>query len=137
MKYYLAHPFVRRQFVRCWELNAEPKLNVELINPFYDVERKDISKEDIGTVDRYSGDPAAIVDNDVELIQDCNGFIGIVDGSLSYGTIMEIVYAHSCFNVEHVILLVTNGEEKHPWFRYHATHIVTTFTALEELIRKL
>lgn len=137
MKYYLAHPFVNRKWIRTWEQGVEEEYGVELLNPFYDVERKDITEADINGVATYEGNPNLIVGNDTALLQSCRGFIAIITGAISYGTIMEIIYAYFCPEVEHIILLVTNGAELHPWFRYHATHIVTTFTALEELIRKL
>jgi len=124
---YLAHPFPTRQRMRKWELKVENKTGLSLFNPFYDIDRKDVKEIDLGRRDRYKLNPASVVNADIKKIKESTGLIGYVDGSLSYGTIMEIVYA---FNYQvPVYLIITNGHHNHPWFRYHATKI---FTGLED-----
>ena len=135
MRYYLAHPYDSRKKVREWELGVEKRTGVELHNPFYDVDRKDIQDLDAGGVGRYDQlDPDTLVVRDLGAIRDSDGMVAIVDGALSYGTIMEIVYGHmSC---EPCFLIVTNGHEKHPWLVYHSDKIFTSFEAFETFIKK-
>jgi len=123
---YLANPFVSRKATREWELCFEKETGTDLINPFYDTERTDILDIDAGRMDRYAADPDIIVDHDVGLIKKADGILAIVDGSTSVGTIMEIVYAF--IDSKLVYLIVTNGEENHPWLRYHATKVFTSYT---------
>ena len=126
---YLANPFISRKKTREWELEFEKVTDVKLINPFYDVERTDILDIDAGRKDRYSVDPDTIVNHDVGLIKKSDGVMAIVDGSTSIGTPMEMVYAY--IDSKKVYLIVTNGEEDHPWLKYHACRI---FTSYEEAI---
>ena len=141
--YYLAHPCLEAFRIRKWELAFE-KANptIKLLNPFYDVDRPDIGEPNLNGFDQCAGNPTVIVEGDKALLQSADGVVAIITGSQSYGTIMEIMYAYdiqqmSSIYMENIILLITNGQEKHPWFLYHATQIVTTFTELEEAIRKL
>ena len=137
MKRYLAHPFDTRFDMRQWELRMESNLDgLELINPFYDIDRADVLAIDEGRMERYAADPAAIVTRDIQALRLADGFCGYVNGALTYGTIMEIAYAwlwHGIKDKEHVDypveLIVTNGHQDHPWLRFHSTAI---FTSLEE-----
>jgi len=128
MKLYLAHPFDARKWVREWELQLEKKLGIELFNPFYDAPgRTDVEKIDGGRQERYEKiDPAELVIRDLKYTHSCDGLVGIIDGSLSYGTVMEIVYAN-IYRLP-VYLIVTNGHHKHPWLVYHSTKV---FISLE------
>lgn len=137
---YLAHPFNSRFEMRAWELSTERLLGIEIINPFFDVVREDkeiIDKKDVtleaqatrkeryGLTDEQC---ATLVERDVSMIEKADGMVAIVDGSLSYGTIQEMVYAHK-LGVP-VYAVISNGHIGHPWLRYHSTE---TFETLEEL----
>lgn len=133
MKLYLAHPFDSRSMMRKWELEFEKRTGIDLLNPFYDAEgRTGIEKCDAGRQERYEQvDPTEIVSRDILLIQQCDGIVAVVDGALSYGTIMEIVWAY----VHHkpIYLIVTNGHHQHPWLVAHATKVYTSFEDFDEL----
>jgi len=130
MKLYLAHPFDSRHSIREWELITEVKFELELVNPFYDLGRSDVDPIDDGRHERYERlDPEALVSRDIEAIGNSDGVIAFVNGELSYGTIMEVVYAH-LLNLP-VYAVVTNGHHDHPWLRYHATEIFKTVQELE------
>jgi len=147
MRLYLAHPFSSRHKMREWELEVEKELGIEIINPFFDVERddKDVIEDKKATLttqstrkDRYGlsdEDCAVLVERDIDLIQESNGMIAIVDGSLSYGTIQEMVYARDCGIL--VYAVVSNGHIGHPWLRYHSTEIFTSLDELTEYLRSL
>lgn len=146
-KLYLAHPFDSREHVRQWELYIESRTRFELINPFYDLERNDRKLIDskgttltsIATRSMRYGITdegcAEIVERDVEAIRQSDGVIVIIDGSLSYGTIQEMVYAHQMGKP--VYAIIANGHIGHPWLRYHYTTAVPTYEAMTELLKEM
>jgi nucleoside 2-deoxyribosyltransferase len=137
MRYYLAHPFDARHEIREWELATEVKYDIELVNPFYDVHRADVSAIDEGRHERYERlDPANIVKRDLDAIDDADGVIAFVDGSVSYGTPMEIMYSH-CVHPDSTFIVCTNGHHDHPWLRYHSTRIFTSKQELEQYLETL
>jgi len=139
-KYYMGHPFDSRFKMREWELEMEKELGIEIINPFFDVERddRDVINEKKVTLttqatrkDRYGlsdEECMELVHRDTLLICYSDGMIAIIDGSLSYGTIQEMVYAYD-FGVP-VYAVISNGHIGHPWLRYHSKE---TFESLEQL----
>ena len=133
-RFYLAHPFDSRHELREWELEVEKSTGLEIVNPFYDIDRgTDISDVDEGRSVRYSsGKHKAIVTRDVKAIRKTDGVIAFVTGDLSYGTIQELVYAY--LDSAPVYLVCTNGHEEHPWLVYHTTKIFTSREELEEFL---
>ena len=135
VKFYLAHPFDTRERMKIWEQRVEKQYDIEIINPFYDIHRSDIIEVDAGREDRYKIlNPSNVVTKDVDAIKDSTGIIALIDGSLSYGTIMEIWIAHSLG--KEVYLIITNGHEGHPWLRYCATNVFTSLDDFENTILK-
>jgi len=142
---YLAHPFSSRHKMREWELEMEKEWNLNIINPFFDVVREDkeiIDKKDVTLTtqatrkERYGltdEQCATLVERDVSLIKNSDGMIAIVDGSLSYGTIQEMVYAHKLGVPVYAVIL--NGHIGHPWLRYHSTKIFETLEELAEWLK--
>ena len=130
MSYYLSHPFDTKEMMRQWELRIEVEYDLEIINPFYDISRDDIRAIDQGLMGRYEGlDPEVIVHRDLNAIAQSDGVIAYIDGSVSYGTIMEIVYAYQLNKT--VNLIITNGHEQHPWLVFHSGPIYTSLEAFE------
>jgi len=111
-KLYLSHPFRSRKRLRKWELGFEERTGVPLINPFYEIIGNNSSERcrNIGVVSR-----------DISQIIKSKGVLTIVDGSLSYGTIQEMVY--SKLNDRPVYSVITNGSHDHPWLKYHSNKI--------------
>ena len=131
--YYVAHPFDSRQEIRQWELHCEVAYDVEITNPFYDLNRDDVIGIDEGREGRYEKlDPDELVARDLEAIAHSRGVIAYVNGDLSYGTIMEIVYAYQLHVPVYVVC--TNGHHNHPWLVYHADQVFTSLQELEENI---
>jgi len=134
-QFYIAHPLPSKAKIRKWEIDCEIKLGIILINPFYNRWGEEYQFEKAtGKITRYEADAKAIVERDLNLISKSDGVIAIIDGNLSYGTIQEMVYA-KLFK-KPLFIVVTNGEENHPWFRYHATKIFTSFEDLERELAK-
>lgn len=119
--YYVAHPWDSRfsveNYIRVWK-KFHP--NFTFINPFYDVLKKNEVLNETRKVQYESGNPFVIVPQDLRLIDSCNELIAFVTGDLSYGTIMEIAYAH--MRGKKVNIICTNGHEKHPWLVYHSMY---------------
>ena len=137
---YLAHPFLTRRRMRKWELNFERKFGIELHNPFYDVDRPDIQKWDENKfLKDYRYNPLEanqIVHKDLAAINKIkDGIIAYIDGSMSYGTIMEI-FAAAKMMTKDVYLIVENGKEYHPWLQACATQIFTSLKDFEKWIKK-
>lgn len=134
---YLAHPVLTRKYVREWELEIEKKYNIDLINPFYDVggpECENIRRLDNGeSLKLFFKYEQYLVHRDIATIANSDFLIAVIDGSTSYGTIMEICYAHQLHKP--VYLIITNGEENHSWLKFHSTKIYTSFISFEEDLR--
>jgi len=130
---YLSHPFHNRHAIRKWELDIEKRLGISLLNPFYDNDRDgEIEKIDSGEIEKYEIDPDTIVSRDLQAINDSDYLVAIIDGTVSYGTIMEIVYAFA-WGIP-VYIICSNGHHRHPWLQYHAIGVYTT---LEEFEREV
>jgi hypothetical protein len=129
MKLYGGHPMDARFDFRQWELQLESDYEIEIVNPFYDINRDDIVAIDEERKDRFDTDSKQIVFRDVGAIQDC------IDGMIAYlppdaeicGTFMEMVYANM-LNRD-VYTVCTNGNHNHPWIKEHSYDI---FTSKEE-----
>jgi len=136
-KFYLAHPFDVRFKIREWELEFEKKTGVELLNPFFDgSDNVGVENVNTGRQERYENiDADELIERDIEHIKNCEGVIAIVDGSLSYGTIQEMVYAK--IHGKLVIAAVLNGHENHPWLRHHSNIIVNDLNKVEQAVRDL
>ena len=131
MTLYLAHPFDARKWIREWELGFEKRTNIDLVNPFYDVERRDIEEIDLGRHERYEKiNSKELVLRDVNKIYNSDGMISFVTGDLSYGTLMEMVYNHLIDHPNY--MYVSNGHQDHPWLKYHSTKIFTDLGELEK-----
>jgi nucleoside 2-deoxyribosyltransferase len=134
MKFYLAHPLASKDKVRIWQLKCELQTGVLFTNPFFDLDswEKKINKT---KQKRYEADATPIIETDLQLMGKCDGVIAIIDGNFSYGTICEAIYA-KVFK-KPLFMVITNGNAKHPWFRYHADKIFTKFEDLEKYLKIL
>jgi len=123
--YYGAHPFPSREEFRLWELETENHYDIEIVNPFYDLGREDIKAVDEGLKERYDFDPATIVLRDITAMLSCQKVLVWINGEFSIGTIIEFIIAVFLRKETHVV--VTNGHQDHPWIKYFATEIYTSF----------
>ena len=128
--FYMAHPFSSRKDMRVWELHLEAHKGMDIVNPFYDLDRDDIEAVDGGFRPMYKEDATLVVERDKAAIRDCDAVIALVDGSLSYGTIMEIAYAYDMGTPVH--LICTNGRQDHYWLKYHSDKIYLSLQEFED-----
>ena len=133
-RYYLAHPSDSRVEMRQWQLHMQVSFDTtEIINPFYDITRADITEIDAGNVGRYEKlNAEELVSRDLHAIEDSDGVIAYVNGDFSIGTIMEIAYA-SLYGLP-VYIICTNGHEEHPWLKTHSEMIFTTIEECEQYL---
>lgn len=130
MKLYLAHPVDSRGSVRLWELDFEFRSGIILVNPFYDIPKP--HKPNATREELYEIASEISVERDIETIENSDGLVAIIDNNLSYGVPQEMIYARLVN--KSVYSLITNGQEKHPWLRYHSTKIFTSYKELEEFL---
>jgi len=116
---YLAHPFDRRHEIRLKELIFEKETGIELVNPFYDVNRDDMELIDKGLMPPRRADKErgkSIVTGDLKLINSCDGILANYNkNDFSIGTPMEIFYNH--YVLKHPGYLITDSKDVsgHPW----------------------
>lgn len=133
---YLAHPFDSRKTVRIWEQKFERDTGIDLVNPFYDIERTDVEEIDQNRAERYEKlDHIHLVERDLTAIYASDFIVAFITGDLSYGTIQEIVYA--ALAEKPVYLIVSNGHADHPWLKYHADKIFTNTADFKWYIMKV
>ena len=135
--YILLILFDSRFYIREWEEAFEKRTGIELINPFYDITRKDITPIDAGRKERYEMSNVTkreIISRDVMQIVKSDGVVAIIDGNKSYGTIMEMVYAKRFERP--VWSVVTTGDEGHPWIYGHSTEVFTSLEDVENHLEK-
>ncbi len=132
MKLYLAHPTHSRKKVRELELKIEEKFGIELVNPFYDINAKEVSFVDKGEWNPFDiRVPVSVVDTDINGIDECNGVLAIIDNNIAMGLFMEIFYAKEHYKP--VIAICTNQKlQTHPWLRYCADKIFCSYNEFEE-----
>jgi len=138
VKFYLAHPIIKRYEVREQELQFEKKTGIQLINPFYDsYQREDIIKIDRGLMSTIDArlDYERIVEKDLEAIRQCDGVVAVIYKTFSIGTYMELWYT---LTLKKPVYIVTRSCYTHPWLKYVAEKsggiIVKNFKQLEGVI---
>lgn len=134
-KYYLAHPFNSRKYIRKWQLEFEKRTGFKFWNPFYPKRKwENYTTKDTSTEEYYKRikDVNGLVEDDLRFMGKCPGVVAIIDGALSYGTIQEIVWANIFKKIVYVIS--TNKQSLHPFLLYHATKTFDSFESFEEYI---
>lgn len=133
---YLAHPFPTRLKIREWEIEFEKRTGIELINPFYDRNRKDVEKIDKGLLSPYDlkRQYISIVEGDLKAINESDGIVAYHrHGTPAWGTPMEVIY--TALMAKKPVFIVTN-KPGHPWSIYMARKsggfVVTTLKQFEE-----
>lgn len=133
LKFYLAHCFHSRHAIRQWELDFEKRTTIDLINPFYDLDRTDRVNGDFSDDRNTWDEPDIIVHRDLAAIQKADGIIAFTGGpGRSFGTPMEIVYARMMKKV--VVIVGRDDTHLHPWLRYHADYLTSNVGDINNII---
>lgn len=136
MKYYLAHPFLIKDKIRKWQLKIEKENNITFLNPFIEGSDRKLEIENKFAKNiKTKEDSKYLVDYDISCVKKTDGTLAIIDGSTSYGTIMEICYAYN--EGKDVYIICTNGYHKHPWIQSHSKKIFKSFKEAEEWLKKI
>jgi len=125
---YFAHNFYNRKEFRKLELQLEQELDIDLLNPFYDVpERKEEMKAlDSGKVKRWCvSDPEYLVTRDLKNLASCDGLLTIVEKP-SFGTAIEICNA---VLMRKKIFFISEKYIDHPFIK---VYVENRFKTLEE-----
>jgi len=133
LKLYLAHNLDTRHEIKKWELYIENKYPVQLLNPFYDIKRNDISDLDSGKITRWQLNDKrchALVKRDLKAIDHCEGILAFVTGSI--GTTLEIGYARA---TNKKIFVISKDYIMHPWLRVYANYRFATKEEFEEWLK--
>jgi len=129
-RFYGAHPFTSRAVFRQKELEWESRYEIEIVNPFEDLNRDDVQALDEHRITRSQLDCHKLVQRDLIAILSCDAVIAYVNGDVSYGTIMEIFFAWTMHKPVH--LIITNGDFDHPWLRECCEDIYWSFDEFEQ-----
>jgi hypothetical protein len=142
-KYYLAHPYGARQWVREWELKIERDLGIEVINPFYDRQAEQIAALDrlktvsTTSLQKYTDglNEFEIVGDDLGQITKADGIIAILTDEVAIGTPMEIFF--SAFVAKHptFVICLYKPFQNHPWIKALATKRFNTVEEFEEFAK--
>lgn len=116
-KFYFTNQTVDRRNAREIELKIEDATGLELENPFYDGEAKEVRSLDSTGVSDLSD--AEIVGVDLKKIRESDGIVALVSvDKLNIGSAMEMaICAHSWGKPVYVISPLPQVQ-KHPWITY-------------------
>ncbi len=120
MRFYLAHPFDTRKIVRRMELLIEDVTGIELVNPFYDLDRNDVVQIDTGRAGRYEKlDYTQLVLQDLEVIESCpDGLVAYIPWDcFQFGTPCECWYA---MEQGRPVYIISEQHYNHPWIKFIA-----------------
>lgn len=115
MKIYLAHGKNERNKGKKIQAEIE-QLGIEVYNPFYSVDRKDISKLDSGLIseNKVKVDAMIVVDTDLEAIRKSDMVVCIYpEKDVTIGVPCEMMYA-SILNMP-IITVASEELLEHPW----------------------
>lgn len=121
MKFYFTNQTCDRQYAREQELKIERETGLELENPFYDGEAKEIVDLDAGRTVSISADE--IVGMDLRKIRDSRGIVALMSSSKDIGSCMEIAIGAHSWGKPVFVIAEYDGAYNHPWIQYFATKI--------------
>ena len=128
-RYYFAHPYATKEIVRGKELEWESRYDIEIVNPFFDLNRDDVTALEELRITRRQLDCNTLVQKDLIAIQSCDAIIAYISGDRSIGTPMEVFFSWQLHKPVHAI--VTCGEDDHPWLRRCCEEIYLSFDEFE------
>ncbi len=139
-KYYLSHSTEIRHKVRKWELLTESKIDISLINPFYDLLGHIFEQIDNGVISlnayRSTRPKGEIVCNDLDAVKNSDGIIAFIEKP-SFGTAMELFYCKTVLNKPIYIYVKDSKLKDHPWLSYCSDFITTDIDSFNNKLREL
>jgi hypothetical protein len=120
-KWYYTNQTINRHEARRVELIIEEATGLELVNPFYDGEAKEVSELD--TKGTTSLSPDEIVGMDLKKIRESHGVVAYMTTDQCIGSAMEIAIAAFSWGKPVYVIARTELFRRHPWIIHFATQI--------------
>lgn len=121
MKLYFTNQTIDRRNAREIELKIESATGLELDNPFYDGDAKEVKCLDSTGKSNMTADE--ICGRDLKRIRDADGLLALMTNDRNIGSCMEIaICGHAWGKVVYVIAPVVHIRQ-HPWIVHFATEI--------------
>lgn len=120
MKLYYTNQTIDRHIAREVELLIEKETGIELDNPFYDGDAKEVA--DLDTKGTSNMTPDEIVGRDLKRIREADGILAYMSADRNIGSCMEIAL---CANWGKVVYIIATKDHiaTHPWIKYYACRI--------------
>lgn len=151
MRFYFTNQTIDRHYAREKELQIEKETGLQLENPFYDGDAKEIDQLDKGAPTTITADE--IVGMDLRKIRESRGIVALMTSFFCIGSIMEIAICSYAFGkpvyiIDEMRLAIPPKVKKwlfsvfrvnldeffyeHPWVKYFATE---RFRSCEEFVK--
>lgn len=119
MRFYYTNQTVDRKVAREVELKIEEQTGLELRNPFYDDEAKEVKSLDSTGITHLSHDE--IVGMDLRKIRECDGILAYMTNDRNIGSCMEIAIAAHSWGKKVFVICTQPHIYNHPWIQHFAT----------------
>lgn len=120
MRLYWTNQTVDRHKARETELIIEKETGLELDNPFYDGDAKEVA--DLDTKGTSNMTPDEIVGRDLKRIRESDGVVAYMTNDKNIGSCMEIALCAEWGKPVYIIA-VPDHIANHPWIKYYACRI--------------
>jgi hypothetical protein len=131
--WYLAHATIDQEWVRQLELQWENHYDIEILNPFWDIEREAEYMRAIlnGYAESYGQDTSVVVERNRIGVLTCAKTLAIVTGNFTVGTIGEMAFGHSIG--KEVVTIALNGHHKNYWIRELSSEVYVAVEEFEQM----
>lgn len=141
LRLYLAHPLDERKTIREIELRLEKKYNIELVNPFYDSYRKDITDLDNGIITRHDftkSQSIRISNKDLSILNSCDGIL-VYQPYNTIGSILELGHTHvlKTFGIKMITIIIGIPKiTNHLWIKAYCDYRFNSFKKFETFLKR-
>lgn len=132
--YYYTNQTIDRHEARRLELIIETETGIELINPFYDGEAKEVSELD--TKGTTSLTPDEIVGMDLRKIRNSDGIVALMTADQCIGSAMEIAIAAFSWGKPVYVIARSDLFRKHPWIIHFSSKLFDDVHAFIEYAKE-
>lgn len=116
MKLYFTNQTADRHYAREVELKIEKATGIELDNPFYDGDSKEVKQLDAtGTSDLSAAEIVAV---DLKKIRESDGILALYTHDRNIGSSMEVAIASFMWGLPVYIITQHKHIKNHPWVQY-------------------
>lgn len=119
--FYFTNQTCDRKLAREIELRIEKLTGLELRNPFYDDEAKEVKSLDATGQTNLS--PDEIVGMDLRKIRECGALLALMTNDKDVGSCMEIAIAAEHWGFPVYVIALTPQHYSHPWIKFYASQL--------------